>query len=81
MFASAYVQNGATVYIASRKEKQLKEVRFLSYSFLLPRAQHDIGVRCSEQERPRTLPLRYCRRLCAYFIPSTTLLVLQLTHA
>ena len=27
MFASAYVQNGAKVYIASRKEKQLKEVR------------------------------------------------------
>ncbi len=26
MFASAYVQNGAKVYIASRKEKQLKEV-------------------------------------------------------
>ena len=27
MFAAAYVQNGARVYIASRKEKQLKEVR------------------------------------------------------
>lgn len=27
MFASAYVHNGAKVYIASRKEKQLKEVR------------------------------------------------------
>ena len=27
MIASAYVQNGAKVYIASRKEKQLKEVR------------------------------------------------------
>ena len=26
MIASAYVQNGAKVYIASRKEKQLKEV-------------------------------------------------------
>ena len=26
MFASAYVQNGAKVYIASRKEKQLREV-------------------------------------------------------
>ena len=26
MIASAFVQNGATVYIASRKEKQLKEV-------------------------------------------------------
>lgn len=26
MFAAAYVQNGATVYIASRKEKQLREV-------------------------------------------------------
>ena len=25
MFAAAYVQNGAKVYIASRKEKQLKE--------------------------------------------------------
>ena len=28
MFAAAYVQNGATVYIASRKEKQLREVRY-----------------------------------------------------
>ena len=27
MIATAYVQNGAKVYIASRKEKQLKEVR------------------------------------------------------
>jgi NADP-dependent 3-hydroxy acid dehydrogenase YdfG len=27
MIATAYVQNGARVYIASRKEKQLKEVR------------------------------------------------------
>ena len=27
MFAAAYVQNGAKVYIASRKEKQLREVR------------------------------------------------------
>ena len=27
MIASAYVQNGAKVYIASRKEQQLKEVR------------------------------------------------------
>jgi short-subunit dehydrogenase involved in D-alanine esterification of teichoic acids len=27
MIASAFVQNGAKVYIASRKEKQLKEVR------------------------------------------------------
>lgn len=26
MIASAYVQNGAKVYIASRKEEQLKEV-------------------------------------------------------
>ena len=26
MIASAYVQNGAKVYIASRKEQQLKEV-------------------------------------------------------
>ena len=26
MIAAAYVQNGAKVYIASRKEKQLKEV-------------------------------------------------------
>jgi short-subunit dehydrogenase involved in D-alanine esterification of teichoic acids len=26
MMASAYVQNGAKVYIASRKEEQLKEV-------------------------------------------------------
>lgn len=26
MFAAAYVQNGAKVYIASRKEKQLQEV-------------------------------------------------------
>jgi len=27
MIATAYVQNGAKVYIASRKEKQLKRVR------------------------------------------------------
>jgi len=27
MIATAYVQNGAKVYVASRKEKQLKEVR------------------------------------------------------
>ncbi len=27
MIASAYVQNGATVYIASRNEKQLRAVR------------------------------------------------------
>jgi NADP-dependent 3-hydroxy acid dehydrogenase YdfG len=27
MIATAYAQNGAKVYIASRKEKQLKEVR------------------------------------------------------
>lgn len=27
MIATAFVQNGAKVYIASRKEKQLKEVR------------------------------------------------------
>jgi hypothetical protein len=27
MIAAALVQNGAKVYIASRKEKQLKEVR------------------------------------------------------
>jgi len=27
MIATAYVQNGAKVYIASRKEEQLKEVR------------------------------------------------------
>lgn len=32
MYASAYVQNGAKVYIASRKEKQLQEVRFLAIS-------------------------------------------------
>ena len=32
MFAATYVQNGAKVYIASRKEKQLREVRpSLSY--------------------------------------------------
>lgn len=31
MIASAYVQNGAKVYIASRKEKQLKEVTFVFY--------------------------------------------------
>lgn len=27
MIATAFVQNGAKVYIASRKEKQLKQVR------------------------------------------------------
>lgn len=32
MIAAAYVQNGAKVYIAARKEKQLKDVR-LSYLF------------------------------------------------
>ena len=32
MIAAAFVQNGAKVYIASRKEKQLKEVRTYSTS-------------------------------------------------
>ena len=32
MIASAYVQNGAKVYIASRKEKQLKEVNILRHT-------------------------------------------------
>ena len=32
MIATAYVQNGAKVYIASRKEKQLKEVGAICYS-------------------------------------------------
>ena len=34
MIATAYVQNGAKVYIASRKEKQLKEVRLTLLSLL-----------------------------------------------
>jgi NADP-dependent 3-hydroxy acid dehydrogenase YdfG len=34
MIATAYVQNGAKVYIASRKEKQLKEVRFVPHTSL-----------------------------------------------
>ena len=32
MIAAAFVENGAKVYIASRKEKQLKEVRTYSTS-------------------------------------------------
>lgn len=35
MIASALVQNGAKVYIASRKEKQLKEVHASLYYLLI----------------------------------------------
>jgi hypothetical protein len=34
MIATAYVQNGAKVYVASRKEKQLKEVRARASTFM-----------------------------------------------
>jgi hypothetical protein len=33
MIATALVQNGAKVYIAARKEGQLKQVRYLSFIF------------------------------------------------
>lgn len=36
MIATAYVQNGAKVYIASRKEKQLKAVRASTLIFGIP---------------------------------------------
>jgi len=38
MIATALVQNGAKVYIASRKEKQLKEVRGKPLDFKSPKA-------------------------------------------
>lgn len=53
MFAAAYVQNGAKVYIASRKEKQLKEVSIVNLSLAaLIMAEWTIGGRCFKQKGP-----------------------------
>lgn len=44
MIATAYVQNGAKVYIASRKEKQLKEVRSTLLSCCKIQLQPTVGL-------------------------------------
>lgn len=45
MFAAAYVQNGAKVYIASRKEKQLQEVRLTQFHIEICLGAYSITVR------------------------------------
>ena len=62
MIAAAYVQNGAKVYIAARKEKQLKDVCLpLSLTYREERAECDttrrVGLRRVECEGAWKLPL------------------------
>ena len=65
MIASAYVQNGAKVYIASRKEGQLKEVGWpqplhslTSGMTGLTDVHCESGLRKAEQNRPWVLRVR-----------------------
>ena len=44
MIATAYVQNGAKVYIASRKEKQLKEVCTTLFVNVAGLSNSDLGL-------------------------------------
>ena len=58
MMAAALVQNGAKVYIASRKEKQLKEVRCapcIVFFMLLISIVNLLDRRWPEQNGPRKL--------------------------
>ena len=48
MIASAYVQNGAKVYIASRKEEQLKEVGRVARLYLVLHP-HSPRIKVSEE--------------------------------
>ncbi len=51
MIASAYVQNGAKVYIASRKEEQLKEVgRVHAWYYILTNLT-DVPLRIKVSEK------------------------------
>lgn len=62
MIASAFAQNGAKVYIASRKEKQLKEVgaqRHTSISGVFLTSASTKGLRKVERDQPWVL--RVCR--------------------
>lgn len=57
MMASAYVLNGAKVYIASRKEDQLKEVGHVHGWYYITTDSTDLslrikGFRKAEQNRP-----------------------------
>lgn len=63
MIAAAYVQNGAKVYIAARKEKQLKDVRLLSLFHTIRSRANRVwyalcaGVRRAQCEGTWKLPL------------------------
>jgi hypothetical protein len=74
MIATALVQNGAKVYIASRKEKQLKEVRCSPYRIQVPEntINNLPGLRCTEQERARLVSLLRSRPWCTHYLEVNT---------
>jgi len=72
MIATTLVQNGAKVYITSRKEKQLKEVGGSLCRLSLKSSDIPSGLGRAEQERAWLVPLPHIRSRCTWYLTITT---------